>query len=530
MTLKSTTRSKVRSAQSQPASKPTSELTDPADLFVKKKPVPYTPHAYNKKAIKFLIEHAAAALFQDPGMGKTAETLAALKLLFKKGLVSKVLLIAPLRVCHLVWPKEVTKWADFAQLRVVVLHGPKKDELLASDADIYVINPEGLDWLLQTTKTKTARGKTSVAVDVRRFKLLGFDTLVIDELSKFKHTNTNRFKALKQVLKTFGRRWGLTGSPAANGLLDLFGQCFILDEGRSLGPYISHYRSKYFETVDKAGFVWQPRRGAEDEIYRRVAPLALRMDADDYLELPELVTNVVKLDLPPDARALYDELEEELILELEEGAIVAKNAAVASGKLRQIANGGIYLTPDLQPVGFKLPKAKREWLNLHNTKVDAVEDLLGELQGSPLLLAYEYEHDLDRLRARFGLDLPYLGGGVATARAAELERLWNAGKLPVLACQPASVAHGLNLQESGYHICWHSQTWDYELFDQLVRRLRRQGSTAKRVFCHHLVVRRTIDEQLLLATRRKEKGQQAFFKALQDLAKNKRKNMYNEID
>lgn len=530
MTSKFTTTIKKRTTLSSGGSKRGASAETVPDVPYVKRPVPYTPHAYNKKAIKFLLEHAAAALFQDPGMGKTAETLAALKILFKKQLISKVLLIAPLRVCHLVWPKEKDKWVDFKDLRMVVLHGKDKDQLLQEDADIYVINPEGLDWLLATEKTKTTRGKTRVQVDVRRFKKFGFDTLVIDELSKFKHTNTNRYKALKEVLGTFGRRWGLTGSPAANGLLDLFGQCFVLDQGRSLGPYITHYRSKYFETVDKQGFVWRPRPGMEDEIYRRVAPLALRMAAEDYLELPQLVENVVRLDLPPDVQAMYDELEEELIVGLGENTILAKNAAVASGKCRQIANGGIYLTPDLVVTGFKLPKVKREWANLHTVKTDALGDLVDELQGSPLLVAYEYEHDLDRLRQKFGPDLPYLGGGVNTARAKELERLWNAGELPILAAQPQAIAHGLNLQEVGHHVAWHSLTWDYELYDQFVRRVLRQGNQHSRVFVHLFVMRKTVDEAMLIATRRKEKGQQTFFKALTDLAKARKKGVYFGAD
>src|SRR5579863_6709195 len=245
MTSSSATRSRARS---QPSKRGSSAGTEEAVVPYAKRPIPYQPHAYNKKAIKFLIEHAAAALFQDPGMGKTAETLAALKILIKKGLVSKVLLIAPLRVCHLVWPKEVAKWSDFKDLKVVVLHGPKKAQLLESEADIYVINPEGLEWLFQATKTKSpVKNKTIIEVDLRRWRKLGFDTLVIDELSKFKHSSSNRFKALKQVIGTFGRRWGLTGSPAANGLLDLWAQCYVLDQGRSLGEYITHYRHKYFE-------------------------------------------------------------------------------------------------------------------------------------------------------------------------------------------------------------------------------------------------------------------------------------------
>lgn len=542
MTLKSSTRTKLRTKLSKSGSDdgrgafgPDRDADDPEQgrgafssapegLFVKK-PIPYHPHQYNKKAIKFLIEHAAAALFQDPGMGKTAETLAALKLLIQKGLVRKALVIAPLRVCHLVWPKEAQKWADFVKLRVVVLHGPKKDKLLKEDADIYVINPEGLEWLLQVTKTKTARGKTKVSVDLRRWKQLGFDTLVIDELSKFKHPSTNRFKALKHVLGTFGRRWGLTGTPAANGLLDLFGQCYVLDLGRSLGEYVTHYRAKYFDTVDHQGFVWKPKLGAEEAIYERVAPLALRMAAEDYLELPELVSNVIKLDLPPDARRFYDELEEELILQLEQGLVLAKNASGRSIKCRQIANGGIYLTPELEVTGFKLKKQDREWVNLHYEKVDAIVDLLEELQGSPLLVAYDFKHDLDRLRERLGADVPYIGEGVSTARSKELEALWNAGKLPVLLGHPQSIAFGLNLQEVGNHVCWHSLTWDYELYTQFIDRVRRQGNKAKRVFCHHLVMRDTIDELLMVSTKRKARGQQAFFDGLRELGKARRKGV-----
>jgi SNF2 family DNA or RNA helicase len=250
------------------------------------------------------------------------------------------------------------------------------------------------------------------------------------------------------------------------------------------------------------------------------------MAAEDYLELPELVQNVVKLDLPPDVRKVYDQLEEDLITRLDEGVVVAQNAAAASVKCRQVANGGIYLTPDLEITGFKLPKVKREWVNLHTVKVDALADLIDELQGSPLLVAYDFEHDLDRLRVKLGTDLPYIGGGVSTTRSKELERLWNAGKLPVLAAHPQAIAHGLNLQELGNHVCWHSMTFDYELYDQFIRRVLRQGNKAKRVFVHHLLMRNTVDEVMLLAVKRKAKGQNALFEALQLLARHRKKGVY----
>ena len=478
---------------------------------------PWTPHAYQKKAVKFLLEHAAGALFLDPGLGKTSITLATIKMLKQKKVLDKVLLIAPLRVCYSVWPKEVDKWSDFNGIKVVVLHGPNKDELLKVEADVYVINPEGLEWLLQVKKSKTATGKTKVDVDLRRWKALGFDTLVVDELSKFKHTNTNRFKAIKLVLNTFRRRWGLTGSPASNGLLDLFGQCFILDQGRTLGPYISHYRMKYF-VPSHDGFSWNIREGAEQEIYERLNPLALRMAADDYLDMPTLIENNIRVDLPEPVRLVYDQLEDDLIAKLNDKVVVASNAAAASMKCRQVANGGIYIDPEVESL-VKLPKSKREWVNLHTEKVDALADLIEELQGSPILVAYDFEHDLDRLRERLGQDVPYIGGGVSAKRSAELEKAWNAGHLPVLLGHPQAMAHGLNLQEVGHHVCWHSLTWDFELYDQFIRRVLRQGNKSKKVFVHHIMARGTVDEVVLAAVKSKRKGQNALFDALKKLRK-----------
>ena len=478
---------------------------------------PWTPHAYQKKAVKFLLEHAAGALFLDPGLGKTSITLATIKMLKQKKVLDKVLLIAPLRVCYSVWPKEVDKWSDFNGIKVVVLHGPNKDELLKVEADVYVINPEGLEWLMQVKKTKTPTGKTKVDVDLRRWKALGFDTLVVDELSKFKHTNTNRFKAIKLVLNTFRRRWGLTGSPASNGLLDLFGQCFILDQGRTLGPYISHYRMKYF-VPSHDGFSWNIREGAEQEIYERLNPLALRMAADDYLDMPTLIENNIRVDLPEPVRVVYDQLEDDLIAKLNDKVVVASNAAAASMKCRQVANGGIYIDPEVESL-VKLPKSKREWVNLHTEKVDALADLIEELQGSPILVAYDFEHDLDRLRERLGQDVPYIGGGVSAKRSAQLEKAWNAGHLPVLLGHPQSMAHGLNLQEVGHHVCWHSLTWDFELYDQFIRRVLRQGNKSKKVFVHHIMARGTVDEVVLAAVKSKRKGQNALFDALKKLRK-----------
>lgn len=480
---------------------------------------PWTPRSYQKKSVRFLLEHAAAGLLLDPGLGKTSVTLAAIKILKQKRLVDRVLLIAPLRVCHSVWPRELKKWEDFHGLRLSLLHGPRKDAALQADADIYVINPEGLEWLLQIEKSKTPYGKVRVSMDTRRWKSLGFDTLVVDELTQFKHTNTVRFKMLKQVIGSFQRRWGLTGTLVPNGLLDLFGQVYVLDQGRSLGPYVTHYRMKYF-VQGYDGFTWELREGAEEEIYQRIAPLTLRMAAEDYVEMPQLIENNVYVDLPEPAARVYRELEDDLITKLDKRIVVASNAAVASMKCRQVANGGVYLDPETRAL-IKPQRAKREWVNLHYEKVDALLELVEELQGSPLLVAYDFEHDLDRLRERLG-DVPYIGGGVSAKRGAEIERLWNAGKIPVLLGHPQSIAHGLNLQSAGYHVCWHSLTWDFELYDQLIRRVWRQGNKSRRVFVHHILARGTIDETVLEAVKGKRHDQNAVYDALQRLARRRK--------
>lgn len=475
---------------------------------------PWVPHAYQKRGIKFLLEHAAAGLLFSPGMGKTAITLAAFKILKKAKRASKMLVIAPLKPCYLVWPKEVVKWTDFHGLRIVVLHGPKKDEALMEDADVYVINSEGLPWLLDSTKTKTRAGRTRVDVNPAAFAKLGFDTLCIDELSKMKHPNTSRFKALKQVLHTFKRRWGLTGSPSANGLMDLFGECYVLDLGKALGPYITHYRNQFFTQVDKQGFVWVPKKGSEAQIYARLKPLMLRFGAEDYLDMPDLIEHDISVELPPVARELYDRLEDAMIAAIDERVVTAANAAVASNKCSQVAAGGIYLDPDVAPL-LRVQKGKREWALIHDEKTDALEDLIDELQGQQLLIAYEYNHDLERIAARFKAAVTVLGKGVSPKDMVEYERAWNAGEIVNLAIQPASGAHGLNLQgASAAHVCWYTPTWNYELYDQLVRRLRRQGTNATRIWSHRIIAKDTVDEDRVAALTRKERGQNALFAAL----------------
>jgi len=442
----------------------------------------WVPHDYQKRAIKFMVSQAAGGLFLDPGLGKTSITFAAFKILRDKGYVKRLLVIAPLRPAHSVWPGEARKWDEFKGLKVAVLHGPKKQALLRSDAEICVINPEGLTWL------------------VHQPEIEDFDMLVVDESTRFKHTNTQRFKTLKGILNFFDRRYILTGTPAPNGLLDLFGQVYILDGGNALGRYITHYRLAYFDNPDRQGWAWVPRHGAPEAIYAKLDPLVIRMSAEDYLTLPELIFNDVEVTLPPTARRLYVQMENAMIAQLAGGTVLAANAAAATGKCRQIANGGIYTGVD------------GEWEDLHEAKLDAVEEIVEELSGKPVIIAYEFDHDRARLLTRFP-DAPHIGGGVTAKRFREIETLWNMGEIPVLLAQPQSVAHGLNLQKGGSNLIFHSITWNLEDYDQIIRRIYRQGQE-QRVFVHHVVAKDTVDEAILKLLASKDRTQKSLLNAL----------------
>lgn len=481
MTLKSTTISKMRSRQL---------------------PQKWSPLPYMRRAVKFLLEHGAAALLLDPGLRKTSITLAAFSFLQKRGIARKMLVIAPLKACYRVWPAEIAKWQDFNHLKVVVLHGPNKEKLLQEEADVYVINPEGLEWLIYGA----GNGKS---FSTRRWKAFEFDTLTVDELTKFKNPRGVRFKALKLVLGTFSRRWGLTGSPSANGLIDLFGEMYVLDIGNALGRYITHYRMMYFYNPDGMGWKWVPMKGAEERIYERIKPLALRMAAEDYLELPEINDIPYFLHLPPKARKIYDTLEDDLLVQIQEGVITVANAASAHGKLWEICNGGAYINSDIASV---IKGLKRGIVHLHDEKTDWLEELIDELQGQPLLIAYQFDHDKERIAARFP-EMNFFTG--KPKHDAEMEAAWNANELPYLAGQQDAIAHALNLQEgNAQHLAQYSLTWNLETWDQLLRRIRRSGNKAKRVFRHIPVMKDTTDEDRRWALNAKAKGQRALFDAL----------------
>ena len=330
------TRAKTTKKASASLTRRSKRADAPLEYAVKAEP--WKPHAYQKKAVKWLLEHAGAGLFLDPGLGKTSITLGALSILKKQKVSGISLVIAPLRVCHSVWPAEAEKWTDFNHLRVGVLHGKNKEQVL-EDAiengsyDILCINPEGLEWLFGVTKVRGRNNKVRVEVDKKRMRWLfgpGCITdLIVDESTKFKHSSSVRFKILKEALDRFRRRWILTGTPSPNGLLDLFGQIFIVDMGASLGQYITHYRKQFFLPTGFGGYTWRPQPDAEKQIYAKLKKLVLRLDANDYLELPELVPNIIKFDLPEKARDLYDAMEDDMVANVESGTVTALSAASA---------------------------------------------------------------------------------------------------------------------------------------------------------------------------------------------------------
>lgn len=450
-------------------------------------------HKYQEEAVRFMVGRSAAGLFLDPGLGKTLCTYSAFHILRQAKKVKTMLVVAPLRPLYQTWPQENEKWGFGFQ--VAMLHGKKKLQALMSRADVYLVNYEGLEWLARMMQ------ETGLA----------FDMVVFDESSKLRNTTTKRFKLIRAILKWFKRRYILTGTPAPNGLEGLFGQIYTLDAGEALGRFVTHFRREYF---DQDPFVPFPRftlkAGAAERIYERIAPLVVRFD-DSQLDMPKRVDRTILIDLPKAARTIYQDLESTLIAQLDASeVVVAKNAAVATHKLRQVANGGLYRQGDTGG-----------WQKMHDAKTEAVIELVEELEGQPALVAYEFHHDLERLQKAFP-GAPHIGGGVSPKKALEIQKAWDAGDVPVLLGQPQAMAHGLNLQKGGRAVIWHSLTFNYEDYDQFNRRVYRQGQ-ARRVFVYHLVARDTVDEVILNEALPRKGGTQGdLFRALKIYMKTRR--------
>lgn len=435
-------------------------------------------HVYQTYVVDFIENHEIAAVFLDCGLGKTAIAMTALNdLLFDSFEISSVLVIAPLRVAQFTWPQEIGKWEHLKNVRYSVAVGTEKERLAAlrATADIYIINRENMAWLAEKTD-------------------FTFDAIVIDELSSFKNWSSKRFKALMKLRPLAKRAIGLTGTPSSNGLMDLFAEFKALDMGERLGRFIGQYRNRYF-VPDKRNqqivFSYKPVRGAEQEIYGKISDITISMKAADHLPMPSLVENIVPVVMSEDEKQAYSCFKEQMVGEIKGQEIDAANAAVLSGKLMQLANGAIY-------------DEEHRVLHLHDRKLDALEDLIEGANGKPVLVAYWYKHDAERIRSRFA---------VREIKTARDIADWNSGRIPVAVIHPASAGHGLNLQAGGSTLVWFGLTWSLELYQQTNARLWRQGQKGT-VVIHHIVTTGTIDERVVKALKEKDKTQAALIEAV----------------
>ncbi len=433
----------------------------------------YYPHDYQTYATNFILENSIAAIFLEMGLGKSVITLTAiLDLCLDSFEVGKVLVIAPLRVARDTWPAEINKWEHLKDLDFAVAIGTEKERLsaLKTPASVFLINRENVDWLIN---------KSGLPFD--------YDMVVIDELSSFKSHTAKRFKSLLKVRPKIKRIVGLTGTPSSNGLMDLWAEFRILDMGKRLGRYISHYRSAFFQP-DKRNqhmiFSYKPLFGAEKEIYELISDITISMKSVDFLQMPKCLINEVPVSLTVNEHLIYDGFRKEMVIELANEEIDAVNAAVLSSKLLQMSNGAVY--DEDKKVHF-----------IHNRKLDALEDLIEGANGKPVLIAYWYKHDLERIKERFT---------VREIKTSKDIKEWNLGEIPVAVIHPASAGHGLNLQSGGSTIIWFSLTWSLELYQQTNARLWRQGQN-ETVVIHHIITKGTIDEDVMKALKRKEKTQ-----------------------
>lgn len=447
-------------------------------------------HSYQQYCVDFIEEHPQCGIFLEMGLGKTAITLTALAhLLYDSFDVNRVLIIAPLRVARDTWIAELGKWEHLAGLRMERVIGTPKERIaaLSRKAELYIINRENVEWLV-----KHYAG--------RKFP---FDMLVIDELSSFKNSRAKRFLALKKVLPRFSRVVGLTGTPAPNGLEDLWPQVFLLDRGQRLGRTLRSYIDMYFDTPNS----WLPYKhvlkdGAEDAIYKKLSDICVSMKATDHLQMPERIDNVIELTLSTKEEKLYRQMERDMLLPYADGDVLAINAATLAGKLLQLSNGAVY----------------DEFHNIrviHERKLDALEDLIEAANGKPVLVMYSYKHDLERIQARFGKYDPHEPDKpcVRELKTSQDMTDWNEGRIPVAVTQPASTGHGLNLQHGGSTIVWFGLNWSLELYEQANARLWRQGQK-ETVVIHHLVVKGTMDEQVMRALHDKAADQNALMAAV----------------
>ncbi|HEL2028713.1 TPA: DEAD/DEAH box helicase [Streptococcus suis] len=446
-----------------------------------------TLHNYQVVAKDFIIGHPHAAVILDMGMGKTATTLSAVnELMFDRFEVTKVLVIAPLRVANTVWSDEIEQWAELCHLRYSKIVGTTRQRKVAlqKDADIYIVNRENLPWLVEQCSPY--------------FK---WDMVVIDELSSFKSWQSKRFKAFMAMRPYMKRIVGLTGTPSSNGLMDLFAEFKVIDGGERLGRFIGEFRSRYFEEGRRNGnivYEYIPMDYAECQIQDKISDITISMKALDYLEMPELISTKKLVRMTEKEKEKYSQFKKEYVLSVLDGLeVTAANAASLTNKLVQLSNGAVY-SDDHTVVA------------LHEQKLDALEDILESANGEPVLVAYWFKHDLARIIGR----LEKLKVKSRVLKTGEDIREWNKGNVPVGLLHPAGAGHGLNLQKGGHHLVWFGLTWSLELYQQTNARLWRQGQESETVVIQHIVTEGTIDEEILKALENKDAQQERLIAAV----------------
>lgn len=460
---------------------------------------------YQWRTIWFAIEKKCAALFLDMGLGKTIILLTVIAALKKQGLLTRaVIVVAPLRVVYMVWRQEGAEWQHTQGLTFSLVHGnlSKRVEALGVPADIMLMTPAGLVWLLRDYIPAMRR---LLQAQGKRIKW-PWQMLALDESTLYKSSATVRFRELKKVLHRFEYRFILTGTPRPQSALDLWSQMFIVDMGQRLGTRFSRYRRRFFERVTE--YRYEPRIGSDRRISHAVKDVSIRLDADDWLDLPEIIIDPIKIKLPKPLMDQYVELEKELYLRLKRGEVNAANAAVMSGKCQQFANGAVYIDdPDTgERIGWEL---------VHDYKMDALATA-AQHGGDNLLVSYKYRHDLERLRTahREALMLPS-----NMKKAMLVENDWNDGKIPMMLVHSKSASHGLNLQRGGHSVFFFSLTWSYEDYIQTVYRLRRSGQTSGRVLVHTPIVLGTTDELMMQMLNTRARGQREFLNVLRNYLK-----------
>jgi SNF2 family DNA or RNA helicase len=465
--------------------------------------VKYSALPYQKDGIRFMLDHPRCGVFADPGGGKTAMALAAFTLAKQRRQANRALIIAPRLVCYDVWPNEIAKWEQFTGLKCAILHGEMKaqeifQQVVEPTADICLINPEGVDYLFSFFPEKWFTRKSGPPI------ALPWDWLIVDESSKFKNPSAVRFKRLKKWHKQFRRRTILTGTPTPRSMEDLWSQVYLLDSGATLGKNITAYRRRYFEQVQIPGQKWSNwvlRKGAMDEIYKAIAPIIIRFDERMFAELPELIFNEIPVSLPEKALRYYESLEKDFFAELDGATTEAATAGAKYLLCRQIANGRHYD-----------PQDKSKIVKVHDVKVEVLKNLVDELQGKPLLVAYYFKHDLDAIRTAFP-KIPNIGSDTSTAEIVRNLDQWNKGELPVMAVHPDSMSHGLNMQAGGSDLFYYALPNQLESFLQLNKRLHRRGAKSN-VRIHIPIAKGTVDRAIMHGLRSKTANQKALLDAL----------------